>query len=291
MSWHPNDLVGDQDLVNYEANILTQFAQASWLDRRTKVLEDWLLPILKANQLDPQRLRTRFEAEKVWGLTSAVYADLTSKAKDTTEDDLDLAAILATPSTDAIYVGSKAPFRGLHWRLLDAVSATASVVSVSYWADGWLPLFLTDRTSKTAGVAFSGGGSMVWGLLPDWTIRTLNSSDPLYWAKVTLSATPTGAKATQIGVIRRSCLAAPATLRTLMMIFREAPTGMDGPWEKKAEYYEKESDLALQRALVIAGGEFDTDDATTPSDLIGPNEATQTTDEAAGGYGFVWERG
>lgn len=291
MSWHPNDLVSDRDLMNYEANILTQFGQSSWLDRRTKALEDWLWPILKANNLDPTRLRTRFEAEQVWAVTSAVFTDRTTSARDTVEDDLDLAAILATPSTDAIYVGSVSPFRGLHWRILDAVNSNPSVLTVSYWADAWTAFTLKDGTDKAGGTPFSGGGSMIWGLVPDWTIRTINQSDPLYWAKITLSAVPIGAKATQIGVIRRSCLAAPATLRTLMMIFREAPTAMDGPWDKKSAYYEAEADLALERALAIVGGEFDTTDPVTPTDLVSAEDAKQTTEEAAGGRNWTWERG
>lgn len=291
MSWHPNDLVSDQDLVDYEQAVLTSFGQTGWQARRTKVLEDWLFPIVKANGFDPYRLRTRFQPDQVWGFTGAVYTDLTGAAGDNIENDINLATVLATVGTDAVYIGSIGPFRGLHWRFLDSVSAVASVATVSYWNDQWTPVTLTDRTAKVAGKTFSAGGSMTWPLLGDWTIRTLNLSKPLYWVKVTVTATPTGALATQIGAIRRSALAAPAALRTLMLIMREAPTGQAGPWQAKAEYYEKEADLALQRALPIIGGEFDMDDPVTPLDLISPTSAVQTSDEASGGGAFRLERG
>ena len=40
----------------------------------------------------------------------------------------------------------------------------------------------------------------------------------------------------EIGAIRRSVLSAPATLRTLLLIMREAPTGGPGPWADKADW-------------------------------------------------------
>src|SRR5438094_4540868 len=284
MAWHPNDLVADQDLVDYEQSAWTSLGRTSFLTLRTKALEDWVFPIIKANGYDPHQLRTRFEADRVWAYTASAYTDKTPAADDTAEDDLNLATILATPASDALYIGATAPFRGLHWRLLDAVSAVAGTLTVSYWNDAWTALTVIDGTSHTAGKPFSGGGSMTWAMVGDWVVRTLNGSDPLYFVKLSLSAVPTGAKATQIGCIRRSALCAPAALRTLMLIFKRAPTGQDGPWKEKAEYYEKEADAALQRALAIVAGEFDTADGNTPSDLIDKNEAVQTTAAADGGW-------
>jgi hypothetical protein len=113
----------------------------------------------------------------------------------------------------------------------------------------------------------------------------VNGSDPLYWVKVTLSATPTGAKASQIGTIRASALRAPTTFRTLHLIFQEAPTGADGPWRDKAEFYKGEAEASLSRALAIVAGEFDTDD----SDLISEAEAEQSEDDVGHGP-FIVER-
>lgn len=290
MSWHPNDLVADQDLADYEVTVLTQFGAASFLAKRTKALEDWILPIVKANGFDPHRLRTRFEPTKVFGYTASAFGDYTTAAQDTTADDINLGTVLATPGSDALYVGSIGPFRGLHLRMLDSVSAVSGAVTVAYWNDAWTSLPIIDGTEKTSGKSFSGGGSITWPMVADWAIRPVNGSDALYWVKVTVNATPTSAKASQIGCIRRSALCAPAALRTLMLIFKEASTGQDGPWKEKATYYEAEADAAMQRALPILGGEFDTAVADTPSDLIDAHEATQTAEEA-GAAGFRWERG
>lgn len=287
MSWHPNDLVSDQDLKDYEAAILDRFGQTDWQARRTKALEDWLSLILRGNGFDPQKLRTRYEADRVWSYTSSAFVDRSAAASNTTADDVVLATILAA-STDYLYVGSATPFRGLHLRILDAVSAVASTLTVEYWADGWIELTKTDGTAKTPGVPFSGGGSITWALPSDWTVRAVNASDPLYYVRLKVSAAPTGGTAaTQIGVIRPSSLRAAATFRTLMLIFQEAPTGAPGPWAEKAAFYKDEADAALQRALPIIGGEFDTADA---SDLIGATEAEQTSEEVSGRTPFTLER-
>ena len=140
-------------------------------------------------------------------------------------------------------------------------------------------------TIQTAGRTLSAGGSVSWLLPYDWSARSVNGSDRLYWARITVSATPTGAQAGQIGVIRSSALRAPATFRTLELIFREAPAGEDGPWTAKATYYAEQADVALQRALSIIGGEFDTDN----SDQISETEAAQTPEEVGGGP-WVLER-
>ena len=280
MAWHPNDLVGDQDLADYEPEVLTRFGQQSWQPRRTKALEDWLFPILKGQQFDPFQLRTRYVPEHVWGYTASAYTDRTAVASDDTVDDLNLATLFATVGTDALYVGSDRPFRGLFFRLLDSVSAVASVMTVAYWDGHWQTMPIQDGTAQTTGKTFSGGGSVTWTLPTDWAVRKVSTAGPHYWVKVTVSATPTSATCSQMSCIRVSALRAPATLRTLALIFREAPTGADGPWLAKAEYYEKEADAALQRALAIVGGEFDTD----ADDVVSATEAEQTSAEAGGGW-------
>jgi hypothetical protein len=154
----------------------------------------------------------------------------------------------------------------------DGVSAVAAGVTVANWSDTWNALPVIDGTREVPGKSFSGGGAITWPVPSTWVTRSINNSAHLYWVKLTMSATPTAATAGQLGVIRRSSLCAPSTLRTLMLIMREAPTGQDGPWDAKALFYETESNAALQRALLICAGEFDTDE----DDLIGDDE------EAAG---------
>lgn len=280
MSWHPNDLLTDADLRDYEADILTKFGQTNFQGTRTKALEDWLFPVLKARGFDPGRLRTRYEPEKVWGYSSAVYTDATAAAKDTTDDDLNLATVFATVGTDALYIGSVEPFRGLFIRMLEAVSAVAGVLSVAYWNGNWENVLVADNTQQTTGKPFSGGGAVTWLLPSDWMTRKVSTSDALYFVKVTISATPTSAKASQVSVIRGSSLRAPATFRTLQLIFQAAPTGQEGPWREKAEFYKDEADSALQRALQICGGEFDSDS----SDVVSATEAEQTPEQVSGGW-------
>lgn len=286
MSFHPADLVTDVDLKDYERDILRSFGETNWQAKRTKALEDWLFPALQARGYDPQQLRTRREPSHVWGVTSGVYTNKTDDARNTTADDLNLATILAA-STDYLYVGFASPFRGLHVRMLDAVSSVSATLTLQYWADAWTTLPAADGTSKTSGKPFSGGGSILWTLPTDWSVRVVNSSDALYWVRLALSSAPTGAKATQIGCVRSSIFKAPLTFRTLQLIFREAPTGADGPWDEKANFYKDEAEAALTRALDGAGGEFDTD----ASDQVSDTEAEQTVEEAGGFTGVTLERG
>jgi hypothetical protein len=285
VSFAPNDLVTDTDLRDYEEAVIAGFGQTTWQGKRTKALEDWLFPILKGRGFDPHRLRTRYAADGVFAYTGSVYTDRTGVVADTSDDDLNLATVFTTAGTDALYLGSSSPFRGIFLRMLDAVSSAAGVLSVAYWNGNWEALTIADGTIQTAGKTLSAGGSVTWLLPVDWMTRTLNSSVARYWVKVTVSATPTAAKASQIGVIRASALRAPATFRTLQLIMVEAPTGSEGPWREKAEFYKDEADNALQRALLIVGGEFDTD----VTDVIDVTETTQTAEEAGGGP-WVLER-
>lgn len=282
MSWHPSDLVSDADLLAYESRILSAFNVDTWETKRARAIEDWLGPILQTQGFTLERLRTRYEADAVRGWTGGTYADLTDAAKSASEDDIDLAAVFATPANDALFVGSTRQFRGVSVRMHDAVSSVAASVRAYTWQDAWKSVAVTDRTNATPGKSFSGGGALTWRAPSEWTPRILDGSAPLYWAKLTMTATPTGAKVGQIGVIRRSVLCAPVALRTLSLIMREAPTGSggDGPWLDKAAFYETEADAALQRALQVCGGEFDSDG----SDQISPTEAQQTVEQVAAGF-------
>jgi hypothetical protein len=280
MSWHPNDLVADVDLVDYESRILTQFGAQSWLPRRTKALEDFVFPVLRANGLDPYALRTRRVPDAAFGYTGSVYTSILAVVSNSTEDDLSLASLFATPGTDAIFIASRTPFRGVFLRLLDAVSSVAGKMSVAYWNGNWEPLTVSDRTIQVSGKTLSGGGSVLWTLPPDWVTRKVNAVGPYYWARIMVSATPTGATLSQVGCVLASALRAPATFKTLELIMREAPTGADGPWLEKAAYYASQFELAMQRALPRMGEETDTDG----DDVIDAEEATQTSESVGGGW-------
>lgn len=285
MSWHPTDLVSDADLLAYESTLLQTFGVATFEDKIGRALEDWLWPTLRANGFTPATFRTRYVADDVWGYTSSAYTDLQAETEDTTEDDINLATVLASAS-DYLYIGSTQTFRGIYLRMLDNVSSASGVLTVQYWAERWRTLAVADRTIATAGKTLSAGGSVTWTLPVDWATRKVNSSDLRYWARLSTSATPTGAKAGQIGCIRRSLLCAPVTMRALGLVFTEAPTrASEGPWREKADWYLREAELALQKALPLIGGEFDSD----ASEQIDSDEAAQTADEVSDG-GWTLER-
>jgi len=282
MSWHPNDLVTDSDLLAYERTILTQWGVEDWRDKRERALEDWIWPQVRAVGFDPDAFRTRYAPDAVVGHTGSVYTSYVSAATDVTAGDLVFSTILATPGTDAIYIGHSKPFRGLSLRLGDTVNANASVMTIAAWTDKWTTLSATDGTIGVAGKTLSGGGSVIWRTPGAWVTRTVNDTTRRYWTRLTVSASLTaGTAAAQLGVIRRSLLCAPASLRTLELIMREAPTSVDGPWRDKAEFYAREAADALARALPLIGGEFD----TTGDDQIDSTEAAATASEVVGAEG------
>jgi hypothetical protein len=291
MSWHPNDLVSDADLLAYESTILRQFGQVSWESKRVKVLEDWLWPALRGIGLDPDRLRTRAVPDAVLAFDgTSTYTDHTAAAASPAVDDLALGTILSS-TTRALVVGSARPFRGLSVRMLGDVNAAPARATVQLWQDTWLGVAVTDGTAIVSGTTLSGGGALTWDVPPAWVTRLVDTDGPYYWARLSVNAAlSAGTKGGQIGVVRRSVLCAPAAYKTLAWIFREAPASQDGPWNSKADYYETLADAALQRALGLAGPEFDT---VTVDDVIDATEAAQTTASAAtlGAGAWAMERG
>lgn len=283
-SWAPTDLVTDADLASYEPEVLDWFGRVEWEDKRAKALEDWLFPRLAGQGLDPERLRTRAVAASVLGQTASAFTDYASAASDRSGGTVPLATIFTTPASDALYLGHTRPFRGVSVRMLEAVSATASTLSAAVWADAWYPLSLSDGT-KQGTASFSRGGAVTWRVPTEWVERPVNDLYR-YWVRLRVSAALTAAtEATQMAVILRSALCAPATYRTLELIYREAPSGAPGPWAEKAEFYGKQAQDAWMFALPLVGREFD----TNADDVIDATEATQTTAQVSGG-GWTLER-
>ena len=286
MSWAPADLLTDQDLVAYEGTILTRFGVQDWQERRARVLEDWIWPQLRIAGFPPERFRTRYTPEIVYGLTSGTYTNKTTDAIDAGTDDLALATILAA-SSDALVVGSRQQFRGCSVRMHEGVSAVAATLTVELWQDTWKAVPHYDGTQLTGGVPFSKGGAITWTVPSEWAIRTLSTgTTPYYFARLRISAAPTSATAGQVSVIRRSVLCAPLAFKVLASIFREAPMNQDGPWADRATYYEEAAALAFQRALALVGGEFDAD--SPPDDLLDDDDQAQTREDA--GSPMRWER-
>lgn len=286
MSWHPSDLLTDQDLSAYERGILTQFSTVDWTQLRERVMEDWLWPQLRSEGFAPERFRTRYTPDAAYGYTSSAYTSILDAATNATSDDVNLATILAGAS-DALVIGSSQQFRGLSIRMLDAVSAVAATTTVELWQDQWRAVAATNGT-VVSGVPFARGGSVTWRVPSEWVVRPLLTvATPYYFARLRLSATPTSAQCGQVAVIRRSVLCGPLAYKVIAAIFRGAEMKQDGPWAAKAEYYETEAALAMQRALALVGGEFDAD--VPVDDVLDREDEAQTREQAGGGR--RWERG
>ena len=286
MSWAPNDLLTDLDLLAYEPKILSQFGKVEWAALRAKTLEDWLWPQVQGAGFDPQRFRTRFAPAEVLIDANGVFADVTTAATDATADDLALATVFSA-STTRLCVGSDAPFRGLSVRLADTVNATAGALSVALWRDAWQGVAVDDRTQATLGVPFSRGGSITWALPDDWVVRSVSGSEARYWARLVVTPAPAAGAIGQLSVIRRSRLCGAVACWTLSRIYRTAPLTQDGPWDRKADDYAQLATDMLQRALPLLGGEFDTQ---TEDDVVDATEAAQTANEARGSSGWTFER-
>jgi hypothetical protein len=287
-TWFPNDLVYDSDLEDYEQTILTQFGQTSWREKRRKALEDWAFPTLAKAGFVPERLRTRRAPAAVYGYTGGVFTDYTSAATTVGADNIPVATIFATPANDYLYVGLSEQFRGVSIRMLDRVSNTNASLTIAVWADAWTNVTTLNETQFLNNKPFSRGGDVRWEMPQDWVTRSLNGSPQLYWARLSLTSTPTGAHAGQIGCIRGSALTGPVTLRTLGLIFREAQTMQGGPWQEKADAYLREAEEAMQGALLLVARDFDTE---TVDDQVDTTEAAQTAGEVTGGASsFGWDR-
>lgn len=283
MSWHPNDLVTDDDLVSYEQTILTQFGQTEWLRRRAKAIEDWLFPLLEQRKFTPARLRTRHVPIAAFSLSGSTYTDRTTAVA--TANGLNLASVLASAS-DYLFLGFADQFRGISVRMADSVSSVDASLDLRVWADGWDTPPNVRNEALLGLKPFGKGGAITWDVPDGLTQRTLSTNTtPLFWVRLNLSAAPTGALAGPWAVIRRSRLCAPVTLRTLALIFREAPSGQDGPWLEKATFYMDEADKAFLRVLDQLGPEFDTDG----DDAIDEDERQQTAAQVSGG-GLTLER-
>jgi hypothetical protein len=286
--WFPNDVVFDSDLQDYEQSILTQFGKTDWQAKRRKALEDWAFPTLAKAGYVPERLRTRRAPAQVWGYTGGSYVDYTSAATTVGVDGLPLGTVFAAPSSDFLYIGSQEQFRGLSIRMLDRVATAAGTLTVQVWSDAWTSVGTLNETQFLNVKPFSRGGDVRWEMPQDWVTRAVNGSAPLYWARIKVSATPTGAYCGQIGCIRGTALTGPVTLRTLGLIFREAQTMQGGPWQDKADAYFREAEDAMQGALSLVARDFDT---VTIDDQIDTTETTQTAgDVTGGGASFQWTR-
>jgi hypothetical protein len=205
---------------------------------------------------------------------------------DATSDDLDLNDVFVTAGSDALYLGSRDPFRGVFLAMADSVNVTSSVLSMAYWNGAWTaPSSVVDGTIQTVGRSLSGAGRVVWSQPDDWFRRPLNNS-PAYWARLTVTVRPSDeTRVGQILPLARSRLTYPTALFTLGLIYAEGWANTRGDWQTKASDYLTRAEAMLDRVLPLVADEFDID-ASGATDRLEVNSVTRTLHT-----GFSWERG
>lgn len=283
----PGDVLTDADLLALDSRIAEDFgAEATDLlnEKRRIAVQDWLAPQLEAAGFHPTLHRTRHQPSVGMALTAGVYADLTGAMGDATADDVALATRLATPASDALFVGYRQPFHGLYLGMTGTVNALACVSSFTAWTGSqWTSVGAADGTVVEAGKALSGGGRLTWTPPDLWARRAVNGSSA-FWVRwqVSSSLTP-GTAASQILPIVRSRLSFPVGLYTLGLVYLGGASGRRGAWLEQAGDYQARAEKALASVLPLIADEFDTD----------ADDAVSTDDINAGGPSgreWTWER-
>lgn len=137
----------------------------------------------------------------------ATVTDYSEAAQDNDiATDVVLSSLNTNAASNALWIGSHLPFRGLSVDV-DAANGTASVLTGQYWNGSTLTnISLTDGTAN-AGATFGQDGAITWTVPTDWAAAKLSaigsaavsvsrSGDLLYWVKLVVSA-QLGASTTQ----------------------------------------------------------------------------------------------
>jgi len=282
--WTPSDLITDLDLLALDRLCLTEFGVTVLTDKR-QVAAAWVAQRVEQAGYHLWQHAIRREPEAVLGYTGVAFTDYTAAAKTTTDADIALATIYATPSSAAVYVGSRDPFRGVYLGLVDSVNANTCVLSAKIWTGAWTGVTsLVDGTQATAGKALSGGGLVSWQTPDTWVRRTLNNS-LLYWAKLGVSSSLTaGTAAAQVSPVVASRLTLPASQYALALLYQESYGSQRGQWQEKATAMFASATEALTVALPLIADEFDLGN----DDQVGRADASSIVDST---YLSTWERG
>lgn len=129
----------------------------------------------------------------------ATITDYSAAAQDgDAGTDVVLSSLDTLANGDALWVGSRVPFRGLRADV-DAANANASVLTGVYWDGNSLEnITLTDGTDS-GGATMAVDGAITWTVPTDWVPASLvtigsaaasvpHSTEPLYWVRLVVSA-------------------------------------------------------------------------------------------------------
>jgi len=283
--WTPSDILTDLDLLAVDRLCLTDFGVTALADKRA-FATDWISQRVEQAGFKLWQHNIRRSPDAVFGAVGSVYTDYTGAAKSTTDADVPLTTIFAAPSTNALYVGSRDPFKAIYVGVADAYNSLACVSSVSVWTGHWTGVSsMADGTIATTGKAFSGGGLIAFQRPDAWLRRNVNNS-LLHWARVTVTSSLTAATvANQLAPVVPSRLTLPGTFYALGLLYQESYGSNRGQWQEKSESFFTKATDALSVALPLMVDEFDVDN----DDLVSPSEASSIT--ANPNYLSTWERG
>lgn len=282
MSWSHLSLVTDGDIGELEPEAVhgdSPWGATAWPSQRSAAKRDlkvWLEADYPHIPAVTDRIKDRWRPDWVYAETSSAWTDYTTAARDDTEEDIPLASVFATFSTDALYVGANYEFDGVLVQLLDSLSATTSALSVSYWGPtGWTALTVADGTS-VAGKTFAQSGRVTWTVPSQWERRRLNgTADEFFWIKLTVSAALTaGTSASHVLPLRspdglKRVAAYLAVHHIYQGLAAQAATPAD--WREQADKYLSKAETLYAR-LREHGGipiDYDNDGTITP-----PTETT-----------------
>ena len=291
-----DDILTELDVLAVDSTAVTGFAassaegSANLSAKRRIVVDEWLRFALEQNNYQPERHLLRGAPELVYGFTGGAYTDLTDKVGASTLDAVDLASVIVTPASDALFVRAQQPFRALWLSLFDHVNVgTTCVCTPQYWNGGAWAGFssVVDATAINSGVSLSGGGRIGWSLPTNWSRRPLGSHpDWGFWLKLAWTAAPTASTdVTQVLPVRRSRLTPACVYRVLAMLYAESWGAQRGEWKDKATQYSDMADNAITDVIANIQDEFvvaGTDEAVTPAMM-----SSVATDPPL----TTWERG
>jgi hypothetical protein len=286
MAWSSLSLVTDADLGALEPEAIAgTWGAASWPTARDEAVRDlriWLEADYPEIPDVADRIRDQWRPSRVWSATGGVWTDRTTEASSLDADDLALASVFATPSSDALYVGLGQAFEGLFVRMLATRNSNASTLTASYWGPtGWTSLGAEDGT-KQGSATFGRTGRVSWAMPIDWELRELQDEGIVrYWVRLTVSAAlSSGTAAGQILPIRPPTgLRRVATYLALAHVCRGLAPKASEPafWTDRAAWYHDQA-TALYARLRSQGGipiDLDGDASVSPPTEI-PSPKTRS---------------
>ena len=276
-----DDLVTVLDVLAVDTAAATDFGgQQNLDDKRRVAVQDWLCPLLEQAGYPVRKHKTRRAPDGAFAYVGGAFAD----KKAALVDGHALNSLIVNATTDAIYVGLTAPYKGLLADMTDSVNGAAAGCSITYWNGQWSAFSSLSNQTVVAGVPFARAGRITWPEPSDWLVREVE--DVLaYWVRIQLSAAPTSGTLNQLLPIARSRLTYPTALRVCAQLYAEGAGASRGDWKEKALDTMQQASAALQLVIGRLADEFDVDnDGTTAN-------STEINSVALTAAPFVWERG